>query len=60
MSTELLLLLICLAAGVILSVFLLVKIVMEVRKFRKEYKETQKKHVQEFQKEFMAKHKNNE
>lgn len=60
MSAELILLLVCLAAGIVLSILLLFKIVIEVRKFRKESSESHEKEVEQFKKEFTEKHSKND
>ncbi len=59
MSNEFILLLVGLGIGVIVCVFLLLKIIIEVKKARKEFSKIHEEQVRQFHKAFMAKRSNN-
>ncbi len=59
MSNEVILLLVCLGGGTILSVFLLFKIVIEIRKLRKEHSRLNELETTQLQNETLEKRSKN-
>ncbi|HDL02136.1 MAG TPA: hypothetical protein ENH23_07885 [candidate division Zixibacteria bacterium] len=59
MSNEFMLLLVGLGVGVLVCAFLLLKIIVEVKKARKEFAKIHEEQIRQFHKEFMAKRNNN-